>query len=221
MYLQDQSYLFFYTLNGSLKKLKELLKLLPNDRKYIARCIYEKDSSPMKEFVQENNFEIHYENNCYLFHLSREVGLMLNNVPPDDVIIKSLTYMDAKLINSVYPLRDETTADLFDRLIKYNPNLGVFDKDTGQLLAWCVQFQSGELSALQVKSADQKRQGLATLVLIEMIRTVAENGFEPFGIISTRNKPPLMMADKYSEMGVTRVSDIYHVVFGPNKKSKL
>lgn len=78
--------------------------------------------------------------------------------------------------------------DLFylKRLIDLNPNIGVFNTKTDELIAWVFRFQSGILGALQVKENFVKR-GFGTLVTKAMCKILAEQNQDSIALIADTN----------------------------------
>lgn len=126
------------------------------------------------------------------------------------------------MIASVYPLREQSSPGMFERTIKYNISLGAFDEND-KLLAFCMQFQSGEMTALQVLDKRYLRTGLAGVLTAAVGVKVAKLGFDLYGKVDVNNEPPQMFIKKYENIGLKVIGMMYHVVFEPKcmKNSKL
>lgn len=126
------------------------------------------------------------------------------------------------MIASVYPLREQSSPGMFERTIKYNVSLGAFDEND-KLLAFCMQFQSGEMTALQVLDKRYLRTGLAGVLTAAVGVKVAKLGFDLYGKVDVNNEPPQMFIKKYENIGLKVIGMMYHVVFEPKcmKNSKL
>uniref|UniRef100_A0A336MHH5 CSON000006 protein n=1 Tax=Culicoides sonorensis TaxID=179676 RepID=A0A336MHH5_CULSO len=211
-YLVDDSYLFFHTLNEDYSQLKSLLLLLDNSRIYRCRCIYSEFLPVLNDVIQALKMYKSYEMSCYLVHLPRQIPLMWENIePPEDITFKPLKLEHAKIISRVYPLRDQSSPQMFERTIKYNISLGAFDTKTDKLLAWCMQFQSGEMTALQVIDDKYRRTGLAAILTAAVGRKVAELGFDLYGKIDVNNEPPQKFIQKYALGGIEILGMMYHI----------
>lgn len=103
---------------------------------------------------------------------------------------------------------------MFERTIKYNVSLGAFDAND-KLLAWCMQFQSGEMTALQVLDKRYLRTGLAGILTAAVGREVAKLGFDLWGKVDVNNEPPQMFIKKFEGAGVKVIGMMYHMVFEP------
>uniref|UniRef100_A0A336M4E5 CSON009629 protein n=1 Tax=Culicoides sonorensis TaxID=179676 RepID=A0A336M4E5_CULSO len=219
--LLEKSYLFFYTLNESLDRLEKLLDYLDPKKVYRARCVYDKDKEMFKRVcVQKFGMQIYHEHDCVMFFTSKETGVLYEPRPiPKGIQIKQLKPEIVPHIAPIYPLRNEDTASLFERLIKYNYSLGAFDEN-GELLAFNLQFMSGEVMALQV-IGQHKRRKLGSILAERMGKLITRNGTDIFVRVAAENGPAL----KFSEsLGMKNLGRMCHIVVGPkdeNIKNKL
>ncbi|XP_063705443.1 uncharacterized protein LOC134834638 [Culicoides brevitarsis] len=221
-YLVNDSYLFFHTLDSDNARLESLLLMsLDNSKTYRCRCVYDRHLALLNRVVQRLGMEKSYEMACYLVHMPREIALDWDHLdPPEGIIFKPLTPDHAKIIAPVYPLRDQTSPGMFERIIRYNTSLGAFDEETGNLVAWCMQFQSGEMTALQVVDKKWLRSYLGSVLTACVGRKLAELGFDLWGIVASNNDPPQKLIARFRETGVNVIGMMHHVVFEP-KRSKL
>lgn len=134
------------------------------------------------------------------------------NRPPEGIQFKPLKLEHAKIITAVYPLREQSSPGMFERTIKYNISLGAFDAND-KLIAWCMQFQSGEMTALQVFDNKYQRTGLAGILSAAVGRKVAELGFDLYGKVDVNNKPPQKFIQKHSDIGIKVIGMMHHIVF--------
>lgn len=103
---------------------------------------------------------------------------------------------------------------MFERTIKYNISLGAFDTND-KLIAWCMQFQSGEMTALQVIDERYRRTGLAGILTAAVGKKVAELGFDLYGKVDVNNEPPQKFLQKYTDIGLKTIGMMHHIVFEP------
>lgn len=109
-----------------------------------------------------------------------------------------------------YPLRNEDTAALFERLIKNNFSMGAFNEE-GELLAFNLQFMSGEVMAMQV-DPKHKRRKLGSILAERMGKLITRNGHDIFVRIAADNLPALKMSEN---LGLTNLGRMCHIVVGP------
>uniref|UniRef100_A0A182YTB7 GCN5-related N-acetyltransferase Rv2170-like domain-containing protein n=1 Tax=Anopheles stephensi TaxID=30069 RepID=A0A182YTB7_ANOST len=88
-------------------------------------------------------------------------------------ILYMLTIEDAVTANSLWPYRTNGSEMLLKRLALWNPSVGLFDKATGEMMAWCFGFQSGAYGILQVP-VNHRRKGYGTIVPKMLARKLAE-----------------------------------------------
>lgn len=152
----------------------------------------------------------------FLFSLTIQISF--NNRPiPKGIKMKQLTPDIIPRIAPIYPLRNEDTHALFERLIKYNFSMGAFSEDTGELLAFNLQFMSGEVMAMQV-DPKHKRRKLASILAESMGKLITRNGIDIFVRCAIENTPALKLSES---LGMTRVGQMCHIVVGPkNEKIK-
>lgn len=58
---------------------------------------------------------------------------------PNSLELRSLTVEDAEIINNTWYSRQNGSLEFIQTLIKYNLNLGLYTKDTNELVAWCTR----------------------------------------------------------------------------------
>lgn len=129
---------------------------------------------------------------------------------PKGIILKRLTPDITPKIAPLYPLRNEDTHSLFERLIKYNFSMGAFNEE-GELLAFNLQFMSGEVMAMQV-DPKHKRRKLGSILAERMGKLITRNGIDIFVRVAAENLPAI----KFSEsLQMTNLGRMCHIVVGP------
>ncbi|XP_063698005.1 uncharacterized protein LOC134828946 [Culicoides brevitarsis] len=221
-YLVDDSYLFFDSLDADNMRLEILLDMsLDKTKTYRCRSVNDCHLSILNRVIQRLGMKKSYEMDGLMVHTPREFILTFPDpTPPDGVYFASLNPKHAKLIASFYPLRDQSTPGLFDRTIRLNTTLGAFEKETGKLIGWCMQFQSGEMTALQIIDKKWLRSGLGGLIVVAASRKVALLGSDFFAVIDSNNVASKKFMAKQREMGiiVNIIGTTHHIVFGPEKR---
>ncbi|XP_063706025.1 uncharacterized protein LOC134835097 [Culicoides brevitarsis] len=210
--LLEKSYLFFYTLNKSPKRLEQLLEYLDPTKLYRARCIYEKDKHSFKKVcLGKFGMQLYHEHDCVMFAMMRENALHYMERPiPKGITLKRLTPDIVPRITPHYVLRNEDTSELFERLINFNFSMGAFN-DEGELLAYNLQFMSGEVMAMQV-DPKHKRRKLGSILAERMGKLISRNGADVFARVAAENTPALKMSES---LGMTNLGRMSHIVVGP------
>lgn len=120
----------------------------------------------------------------------------------DDVILKPLSVEDANTVNEIWPHRSVNSVEFVKRLILTDLTVGAFDKESGELMAWCLRLPIGALGLLQVKS-EYYRRGLGRLVTIAQAKQMGEHGYDSSATILFNNKASraLFTGIGFCEMG--------------------
>lgn len=71
---------------------------------------------------------------------------------PEELILKPLDKSYGKEVFENYPHREEEREGTFELLIEMNPSMGLFSKENGELLAWCLRYiRFSKLPKISVK----------------------------------------------------------------------
>lgn len=200
-------------MNDDCERLHTLLSILPEPREYLGCCIYAKHVNTIKKLIEERspNWMEKFDVHNLLYHLPKEKGIAFELKSEDGIILKSLT-SEAHItkIDSVYPFQRKGTSDyLFRKMMKYNPSLGAFDSQD-LLMAWCFIYQSGVLTALQVDE-QYKRQGLGSLIVRGMSKTLAEKGWDTIACVVDGNTASHNL---FMKLGFYVIDEVHWVAFG-------
>ena len=121
--------------------------------------------------------------------------------------MKSLSPEDAVVANKVWPNRHEGSEFLLNRLAEFNLNIGAYDKESNELLAWCFRLQAGPLGALQTKESAYRR-GLGSLVTRSMCKQLNEIGHDAYGLVKPTNYPS---RGTFEKVGFTMIGKAYWI----------
>lgn len=112
------------------------------------------------------------------------------NSIPDDCYLMELNETHVPLMHSVWPHRDEENPESTTRqvlaMVKYNGGLGLFSKETNDLLSWAVQSETGAISLVQTIERC-KRKGYAKLIINAYAKELAIKGMDSFVFIVHKN----------------------------------
>lgn len=153
-------------------------------------------------------------------------GTLLNNQywpircrPPTGIELRPLQAEHTDIVNNLWPNRHDGSAFLIRQLIERSPSIGAFiaddrSPDNGQLVAWCLQLQSGLHGALQVHP-DHQRRGLGGLVCKAMAKLQAELGLDSSGSVFLDNYASMGMFEKAGFILLDHVSWMMCVATDP------
>jgi FR47-like protein len=83
---------------------------------------------------------------------------------PDNLRLSNLRVEDVPTVIEVWPHRYPGCELYVESVLRLNYGLGLYDKSTGQLLAWVLRNEIGAVSFIQTVEA-AKRKGYATTIL--------------------------------------------------------
>lgn len=131
--------------------------------------------------------------------------------------LKPLRPEDAVQINSVWPHRREGSVEYIERIIRNDYTMGIY-AENGELMAWCLRNHMGSLGTLQVKDEFQRR-GYGILLIREMARLCAINGYDVTGSVMPDNFKSIKLVEK---VGFRKIDENFSFVFKKNySKCKL
>ena len=111
-------------------------------------------------------------------------------------------------INAVWPHRSEGSEKFIEYLIENNAHVGLFDKATGELVAWCFQHDFGSLAILQVDE-NYFRKGYGEVVTRAITRKIAaEFNVDITSNIIVNNEKSLNL---FTKLGFIDVENTYWI----------
>ncbi|KAL5278895.1 GLYATL3.2 family protein [Megaselia abdita] len=174
------------TLGDNIERLKSAVELLDSTgERYFYSCV-DKVKPAVHHYANVNHFTYTTPHPCIFHYLRKEDAVKLEIPKRDDVILKPLSEENAVTVNEIWPHRDKNSMPFVKRLINTDFTIGAFDKETGELMAWCLRLPIGSLGLLQVKEK-YFRQGLGRLVTIAQAKQLAENGQDSSATILFEN----------------------------------
>lgn len=90
-------------------------------------------------------------------------------------------------MNEIWPHRSANSVKFVERLIRTDLTVGAYNKESGELMAWCLRLPIGALGLLQVKEKYYRR-GLGQLVTMAQAKQMAEHGYDSSATILYNNK---------------------------------
>ncbi|XP_068149716.1 uncharacterized protein [Drosophila tropicalis] len=164
--------LFFGTLNDGGKRLQEALSLLDWSGGYKVSAIQERHHMIYKDLLNELPVRMDRELNTDMYYLSCEEAKKLQINCPNGYYFDKVR-PELEMINNLWSARHPGSLRLIELLITKNTNVGLYEKDSGKLCAWCLRLQSGFLGALEVLKTHQRR-GLGLVVAAAISRLIAQ-----------------------------------------------
>lgn len=167
--------MFAYTLNEDLTKLTTLIRLVPGHQHYMCSNFLGKHLLAFENAFKALPFDLVLEQTNIMYYLPREKALQFDVTPPEGVTLKQLSFNNIFQIIASYPYEGEDPVRIFEKFIKYNPNYGAFEKETGNLMGWVTRYHCGTIATLQVEE-QYRRRGIGELLVKALAKTIAEMG---------------------------------------------
>lgn len=99
-------------------------------------------------------------------------------------------------INSIWVQRFSGSYDFLSNCIEMNPSTGLFDNDTGELVAWNMMMETGAAGNLHVDEK-YRRKGFGQIVAnMQMTKMMKERGCDIVGHVVHYNKASLNLVNK-------------------------
>ncbi|XP_017105332.2 uncharacterized protein [Drosophila bipectinata] len=164
--------LFFSNLSRKKTGLYSALKLLDWSAGFKVSAIHDSHHTIFKELVMELNLSMDREMKTIMYRMPFQEAQELEISCPEGYYFDQVRLEHAALINELWSARHAGSLKLIQMLIENNTNVGLFEKDSGLLCAWCLRLQSGFLGALEVIQSHQ-RKGLGLSVAAAISKAIA------------------------------------------------
>ncbi|XP_043065384.1 uncharacterized protein LOC122320870 [Drosophila ficusphila] len=164
--------LFFSNLSKQKTELELALKLLDWSKGFKVSAIHETHHYIYKDLVAELNLQMDREMSTIMYSLTCEEAEKLEIICPEGYYLDKVRQEHADLINNLWSARHPGSLKLVEMLITYNTNVGLYEKESGLLCAWCLRLQSGFLGALEVIQSHQRR-GFGLVVAAAISKAIA------------------------------------------------
>ncbi|KAG5676071.1 hypothetical protein PVAND_005925 [Polypedilum vanderplanki] len=161
------------TLDPEFKLLKIGIRLINFSKMKMfmaAKSIYRKI---IMEMIEEKNLKLLFEDKTIMVHIKKEDAVKLEIKTTDKIEIKNLSLSDAEKINSVWPFASPESIDFIRYAITYNKSVGLYEKSSKELVAWCLENDCYSLLALQTDDKNF-RKGFGILAAKAITKKIAE-----------------------------------------------
>ncbi|XP_058061162.1 uncharacterized protein LOC131211622 [Anopheles bellator] len=196
----DRIDLYMYTMEESLVSLRRALELVDWDYYYVAvMCEYE---TLLFDVFKQLNVQLCIARPNYIYYLSKDEAHALTVTLPEGLRLASLKPENAHTINDHWPHRETGSEFSLERLICWNPSIGLYDS-SDNLLGWCVLTQMGVIGSLGVI---EKRKGYGKLVLKGIVKKLAEMGLSSYASILVNNEPSKALFESVGFKLIKRVN---------------
>ncbi|XP_043642658.1 uncharacterized protein LOC122612862 [Drosophila teissieri] len=147
------------------------------------------------DIIQAKNLKLDLDSRTLSLVLSKEEALLFQVEPPAGFTLKPVDVEDAPEINDQWEWGEADSLSLVHRQILCDTSVGLYTKDTKELVAWCIRASDGLLAVLQVKTS-YKRRGFGQLIVKEFSRQEALLGRDTITEVVPENKASLGLFTK-------------------------
>uniref|UniRef100_A0A1I8P225 N-acetyltransferase domain-containing protein n=2 Tax=Stomoxys calcitrans TaxID=35570 RepID=A0A1I8P225_STOCA len=132
----------------------------------------------------------------WTYEQDREAIQLNTTQCPEGFEVRPLSVSDAATVNNLWYSRQDGSLDFLESVITYNISLGVYRKDTNELIAWCTRCPCGFLGTLHVRE-EHRRHGLASLLINEFSQRLAKEGECVRVMINEMNRTSMNLFTKF------------------------
>lgn len=125
------------------------------------------------KFIGNEGLKTLVDKNMIMVHMKCEDAKKFQYEVPKGLDIRRLTNHDIEKVNSAWPNRYNGSENLLKYCIDTNFSLGLYDKQSGELLAWCLENDVNSLFVLQVDD-NHLRKGYATIITKALSKEIAD-----------------------------------------------
>ncbi|XP_017067904.2 uncharacterized protein LOC108105704 [Drosophila eugracilis] len=191
----DRYQLFVGSLNNTNGLVRKALDLLDWSTGLKCSSVPFRHIDALDSIVESKKLDIVFRDPTDLFYMKAADALKLRVEPPAGFTLRSLSVADAPLVNEEWPNHHLGSLFFIERQIRMCVSVGLYQKDSQELVAWCIRLQGGYLGALQVKDS-HKRRGFGSVVTREISYRLAEQGHDVMALVGHLNKPSSGMFSK-------------------------
>lgn len=135
--------------NLSRQRTPELvgaLGLLDWSGGYKVSAIHETHHVIYKDLLDARQVRIDREMSTIMYHMPSSKAKTLQVTCPTAYYLDSVRVEHARLINDLWSARHVGSLKLIQLLIENNPSVGLYEQETGELVAWCLRQVKSQLA---------------------------------------------------------------------------
>ncbi|XP_055375839.1 uncharacterized protein LOC129608380 [Condylostylus longicornis] len=185
----DRYQLFLNSLYGQdTKYIRMALHLLDWSPGYKVSTFLDRHKQIVKDVISEKSLTLEWGiESTPIAYFRKEAANIFEINCQNDINLRPLSQVDAENINKIWPNLHYGSLFFIKRIIELNPSIGAYKTNTDELVAWCLQLQSGALGVLQVKEG-YKRKGYGSLVVQAMTKILAARNSDTFACVGQNNQ---------------------------------
>ncbi|XP_055386702.1 uncharacterized protein LOC129615482 [Condylostylus longicornis] len=138
-------------------------------------------------------------------------SISTEDLPSNEVEMRALTVDNVKTIHDLYPASEIECVEVFEKLVQTLPGVGIFVKNTDELVAWMVHSYYGAMFSMQTKP-EFRRKGYGIHLARSLTQLVIKRGYSPFVIIRPENDASRNL---YIKLGFEKVYETVRAKLNP------
>ncbi|XP_058447483.1 uncharacterized protein LOC131427917 [Malaya genurostris] len=212
----DCSYIYLHNFKENNDSLERILHLLSWKRSYFICMFPERLKQPILNTFRELQIEIALFTDDVIYYLPANAAECLELDIPEGYRLGSLERKHVKQINAEWEFSSGTESERFiDRLImsECNVTIGLFNESNHQLVGWCLQSPSGELSLLSV-DRQHRRKGFGSLLVTAFAKQIAAAGLGSYACVLLSNHPSRKV---FSSLGFYEKENVHWILSKPKQ----
>lgn len=119
--------------------VKQALSLLDWSKGLKCSSIPARHIEALRSVVKEKQLEVEYDSITNLYYMPAAEASQLTVSVPDGYYLDTLRPEDAELVNNEWPNRHVGSLYFIERQIRLCVNVGLYTRDTQQLVAWSIR----------------------------------------------------------------------------------
>jgi ribosomal protein S18 acetylase RimI-like enzyme len=153
--------------------LKKILLAMDFSVERFFLCLRDDYRQIVMDFIKERDLNTLWDDGTNMVYMKHEDAIQLQYTVPEGLEIRSLSVDNTDKINSVWPHASPGSEKFIAYCIENNVNVGLYDKNTNELLAWCLAHDFTSLLALQVDE-NHYRKGYGEIIVRAITKKIAQ-----------------------------------------------
>ncbi|XP_058820208.1 uncharacterized protein LOC131682610 [Topomyia yanbarensis] len=212
----DCIYIYIYNFKERNDSMERALRLLDWKRSYSICMFPERFKLSITNIFRELKLETSLFTEDIIYYLPSDAADRLNIDLPEGYRLAPLERKHAKQINANWEFKAEAETERFIvRLIDSgcNVTIGLFIESSDELIGWCLQSPSGEISLLSVDHR-YRRKGFGALLVTAFVKRIAANGLGSYASVVLSNEPSRKL---FKRLGFYEKEKVHWIVNKPKQ----
>jgi len=171
--------------------LQRTLELLEIEQEWVFVCVRDNFRPLVFDVMRVHNLEVTFDNGARLMYIAKEKldfkKLAETNKLPEGFYFSSLNQSHVPKINSAWAQKSATSEKFLSNCIEQNPSTGIFSRETGELIAWCLMLETGCMGHLKVDKKYEGKNFGSIAYFAQIVKMVKDLNLDPIGYTVHQN----------------------------------